>query len=405
MASASADHQRGAAATIWVPSFDGVRGFVSISILLVHVQLAVGWRPQHEFLRALRSSWFYSIEFLFLVGGFVALLPVVAYGGFLGRRRYAIRRAGRLLPLYWLTIALSVALGGLLRPVSGIDHPHDLGAVLVHLTFLQHLVLPFREGFGVHGIVWTQTLVACFYVVFALTASWYARRPVLGLVAALGIAVAARTQIPILSRWYLEFPLFLSDFAIGMTAAWAYVSLRRSGRRLSPRVATFCAVGALAAMVGLMYATGLPITRRENAFYYNEGVFLSIATPLAFACFMVALAYTPRWFQWPAANPVSRKLGDISYGLFMFHFLAIWLVLRYVHIPRNGSLSSLVFLTLLVFPITVTAAWLGTRFVERPLRERAQAFAERFRRQPGTPEGASSPEPRPTPDPAPVPTS
>ena len=381
MESGSGDRQQGAAAALWVPSFDGIRGFVSLSILLVHVQLAVGWAPNHEFPRALRSSWFFSIELLFLVGGFVALLPVVAYGAFRGARRYAIRRAGRLLPLYWVTIALAVVLGGLLRPVTGLDHPHDAGTVLLHLTFLQHLVIPFRSGFGVHGVVWTLTIVACFYAAFALSAPWYLRHPLIGLGIALAIAVAWRTQVDILSRWYLQFPLFLSNFAIGMTAAWAYARLRRSRLHVDPTAATLAVLGAAGALIGLLYAAGLPISRRENPFYYNEGVLLDLAVPTAFAILLVALPFTPRWFQWPAANRVSRWLGDVSYGMFLFHFIAIWLVLRYVDIPRNGSVSSLLYLLALVLPITLTSAWLGTRYVESPLRHRAQALAERVGRR------------------------
>lgn len=385
-------------AAIWVPSFDGVRGFVSLSILLVHVQLAVNWRPNHEFPRALRSSWFFSIELLFLVGGFVALLPVVAYGVFPGARRYLVRRAGRLLPLYWLTIALAILLGGLLRPMTGLEHPHDLGAVLAHLAFVQHMVMPFQSGFGVHGVVWTLTIIACFYLAFALSAGWYLRHPLAGLAIALAIAVAWRTQVDLTSSWYLQFPLFLSNFAIGMTAAWAYMRLRASRRRPSPATAVVAAAGALAALIALLYATGLPITRGENI-YYNEGVFLDIAVPTAFAAFLVVLPFTPRWFQWPAANRAARKLGDISYGLFLFHFIAIWLVLRYVDIPRNGSVSSLVYLLALVFPLTVAAAWSATRFVEQPVRTRAQALAERFARRAdeAPPPVATAGEPEPVP--------
>jgi exopolysaccharide production protein ExoZ len=380
--------------TPWVRPFAGVRGYVSLSILLYHVQFAIDWRPGHEFPLALRSAWFLSIEMLFLLGGFVALLPALQYGRFPGVRWYLIRRAGRLLPVYWLTIGLAVILGALLRPVAGpVDTPHDAVAVLTHLVFLQQIVYPFQAGFGVQGIVWTMTIVACFYVLFAFTADWYVRHPLAGLGIALGTSVLWRTQVPVGPDWYVQFPLFLSDFAIGMTAAWVYTRVLKSRRKPDPGVAVALATLSLATFVVLWYATGLRISRGESL-RYDEGVFLALAIPSAFACFLVALPFAPRWFQWPVVNRAASWLGDVSYALFLFHFLVIWTVLRFTDIPQNGSHQSLIELTLLVFPLTATLAWLGTKYVETPIRLFAQRLAEPF---------AAKPAPATAADVAPVP--
>ena len=44
--------------------------------------LATGWVPQHELPHAMRASTFLAIDFLFLISGFVAFLPVVATRSF-----------------------------------------------------------------------------------------------------------------------------------------------------------------------------------------------------------------------------------------------------------------------------------------------------------------------------------
>lgn len=370
-------------AELYVPSFDGIRGLVSLSIALVHVQLAVHWLPGHEALRALRGSWYFSIEFLFLLGGFVAFLPLAFYGRFAGIRSYAIRRAGRILPLYCVTVVLAVALGGWLRPVVGVEDsvaPHDLEAVLIHLAFLQQELLRF-SGFGVQGIVWTMSIVAAFYVLFPLVARAYLRRPVLGLVAAVTISIAWRTLVAEDSRAFVQFPLFVSYFAMGMTAAHVYVRVRRRGG-LGQHAALGLAGGGLIALLALLYVAGLPIARREGlGLYWREGAALSVAVPAAFALVLVAAPFTPRWAQWPVANPVARWIGQVSYGLFLFHFLVIWSVLGVADIARDGSQSSVLELTALVIPLTLLMGWLGTRFIERPLRERAQRLAARSRRE------------------------
>jgi peptidoglycan/LPS O-acetylase OafA/YrhL len=393
----SVDGARPGVAELYVPTFDGIRGLVSLSIALIHVQLALHFLPDHEGLRALRGSWYFSIEFLFLLGGFVAFLPLAYYGRFAGIRSYALRRAGRILPLYYVTLILAIVLGGWLRPVVGIDDalvPHDLEAFLIHLSFLQQelLTLP---GFGVQVIVWTMSIVACFYVLFPLVARAYLRWPVLGLAAAVTISVAWRTFVAEESRAFLQFPLFLADFAIGMTAAYVYVQVRRR-RGLGQHAALGLAGVGLIALLVLLYVAGLPIARHEGVgLYWHEGAALSLAVPTAFALVLVAAPFMPRWAQWPIANPVARWIGQVSYGLFLFHFLVIWSVLGVTEIPRDGSQSSVVELTLLVIPLTLLMGWLGTRFIEHPLRERAQRLAERSRRKRERPLEGAMPVPSP----------
>ena len=211
---------------IYLPAFDGVRGMIALSITLAHSMRAVGWWPNHEFPSALRSSWFFSIEFLFLLGGFVAFLPLLHFGRF-SARSFAMRRAGRILPLYYVTLLAAVLLGSELREVTLVSDPHHVGAVLAHLVFLQHLVYPFESGFGVHGIVWTMTIVVCFWLLYPVIARPYARHPFIGLAAAIALMVAWRLAFSGESRIALQFPLFAADFAIGMTAAWCYLRLRR----------------------------------------------------------------------------------------------------------------------------------------------------------------------------------
>ena len=79
------------------------------------------------------------------------------------------------------------------------------------------------------------------------------------------------------------------------------------------------------------------------------------------------------------SNRFMRFLGDVSFGVFLFHFLVIWGALGLFDLPRDGSLNAFLLLTAIVLPVTVLCGWLGTKYVERPIRERARALAERRR--------------------------
>ena len=372
---------------IYLPAFDGVRGMIALSITLAHSMRAVGWWPNHEFPSALRSSWFFSIEFLFLLGGFVAFLPLLHFGRF-SARSFAMRRAGRILPLYYVTLLAAVLLGSELREVTLVSDPHHVGAVLAHLVFLQHLVYPFESGFGVHGIVWTMTIVVCFWLLYPVIARPYARHPFIGLAAAIALMVAWRLAFSGESRIALQFPLFAADFAIGMTAAWCYLRLRpRLRERPRPGLALGIGGAALLCMWTLLYLAGSAVLRKEYG-YWGEGPVLAVLVPAAFGIALICLPFVPRAVQRVFDNRPARFIGDISYGLFLFHFLVIWGTLALVDIPRNGSPSSLFELLAIVLPVTIVLAWLGTNLVELPVRERAKLLAAR--RRTGAPEAPSA---------------
>jgi peptidoglycan/LPS O-acetylase OafA/YrhL len=367
-----------------VAAFDGVRGLLSLSIAGGHILRTTGWAPLHEPLRALRFSSYFSIEFLFLLGGFGALLPVASSGRMVRARTYALRRAGRIVPVYYLTIVLAVLLGGLLRPVTKTNFPHGPGAVLAHLAFVENEVYPFQSGFGVQGIVWTMSIVAVFYVVFALVGAHWVRHPYRWLAATILVAVVWRESTLSHPDWYMQFPLFSIDFGLGMTAAFVYVRLKRRLGDNRSRAATAVCGAAATLLTVLLYLSGLAIAQGHGVMWV-EGAPLAVAVPFAFTVFLVALPFSSGAAQCAFTTRVVRWVGEISYALFLFHFLVIWLVVRFVHIPRNGALLPTLELAALVLPISGTLAWAATRWIERPLRGRAQRIAARLETSPPPP--------------------
>lgn len=276
---------------------------------------------------------------------------------------------------------LAVVLGGILRPVSGTDFPHDAAAVLAHLTFLHQEAYPYRTGFGLQGIVWTMSIAAVFYVAFGLVVRQWLRHPYLWLAASVLVTIAWRESIATspdrLAGFYLQFPLFCADFGFGITGAYVYTRLHRGELAVVRRAAPLLCGVFLLALVGLLYLAGLPVVRGENQ-PWAESAPLAVLIPLVFTGFLITMPFVPARLQWLAGNRLMCRIGDVSYALFLFHFLVIWSVLRVIHVPRNYSLTSTIELAALVLPITLTAAWAATRWVERPLRLRFQQFAARL---------------------------
>ena len=144
-----------------------------------------------------------------------------------------------------------------------------------------------------------------------------------------------------------------------MTAAWCYLRLRpRLRERPRPGLALGIGAAALLCMWTLLYLAGSAVLRKDYG-YWGEGPVLAVLVPAAFGIALISLPFVPRAVQRVFDNRPARFIGDISYGIFLFHFLVIWGTLALVDIPRNGSPSSLFELMAIVLPVTIVLAWLG----------------------------------------------
>ncbi len=384
-----------------VPALDGLRGLAAITVVLYHVVNGAGLPALGgRFLRNVFDAGYVGVDFFFVISGFVLFLPTVLAGGRFGNiRAYGLRRAARIVPAYYVVLIAAVVLQPLLT-ASPADLPWNgrTGAVsfLLHLSFLQHglgVLRGYPEGFGVVGVIWTLTLEATFYVVLPLVASWYFRHPLVGFAIALAASVAwklsvvhasfsvvglPRTSSPALLRLVLvtQFPTYLAQFAAGMTAAWLFVKWRSVVKPWVPWVAVGVQVAAVGAIVLGMRNAGIRTMTATGGGYDQWTATLPIALP--FAVLVLATVLAPRWAQSPLTNPAARGLGDVSYGIYLWHTMIIAFVFVTLGFSGNGTTGA--FLTLLAVTL-VASIGLGTLslwLVERPCISWARRWSLRI---------------------------
>ncbi len=260
--------------------------------------------------------------------------------------------------------------------------------MVAHLLFLQ---VPFSwesVGLGSNLLWWSLSTIAAFYVVLPLVAGRYLRHPLLGLVLAISISVAWQLLFGFYeARWAAALPRFLDDFAIGMTAAAVYVGARR---RLPPqqlrRACAWLLVPAGAVLLYQLDMVGDTVAPHGDARRYEESPLLSLTIAATFAVLLVSTAFLPRVLQWPFSNRVSRWLGDISFGVFLYHLLIMHVVMTLMglslasmdELSPQASRALIGELALIVVPASLAVAWLSTTLVERPFRARFRRYARRF---------------------------
>jgi peptidoglycan/LPS O-acetylase OafA/YrhL len=391
-----------------VPAFDGFRAFAILGVVFFHVLINSGVVGQAGGNLGGQAIWGIGpelVDILFIVSGFVVFLPTVAQRGQFGSvKGYAIRRGARLLPAYWLSLVVMLIVmvthGGV--PFPG---PQSLASNFAgQQTLVQMIDSSNPIGFGFDTPLWTLTLEIGFYIVLPFIAASYFRHPFVGLAIALAIAVLWRETFIHLDDvvgWFgghlslrrsleLQFnavnqlPNWAFSFAAGMTGAWAYVRLRE--RYDAARVGRFAMRALLPALLLFTLFVYL-VGRKAIGTEFPDGIapniwarrepFISIGYTASLASLMLVIALLPMRVPNPFANPFARKLGDISYGVYLIQAPVLWLVVFETGIADNGSLTALLGWMVAVVPVSLLYGYLSARFVEQPIRRWAHRFGRR----------------------------
>jgi peptidoglycan/LPS O-acetylase OafA/YrhL len=358
------------------PSLDGLRAVAATAVLVHHVGF---WTASYtpDLLGRVLARLDVGVPIFFVLSGFLLSRPwfEAAAAGVRSPRStaYLWRRALRILPMYWLTVAAGLLL------LPGNAHA-GLGDWLRHLTLTQiYGAGPLAEGLT-H--LWSLCTEVAFYLVLPLAAPGLVRlsrrrphRPG-GLLVALGVATllglgwvaAGHSSGLALDMWL---PAFTGWFGAGMALAVLSVSDPgwgpvRVGRELASSLPTCWA----AAVVLLWVATspvagpyGLDTPSPVQALIKNV-LYLGVAAFLVLP--LVLGDQGAGWARRLLASRPSRYLGEISYGLFLVHVVVLtggYAALGWL--PFTGDLVPVL---LAVWLVSVALSALLHAAVERPLR-------------------------------------
>jgi peptidoglycan/LPS O-acetylase OafA/YrhL len=386
-----------------LPALDGLRAYAIMGIVAAHLLGASGVLGEANgttFGMVLWSIFGNTLDAFCIISGFGLFLPTVARGGEVGSKvSFWIGRGVRLLPAYWLVIAVCLLLLAVAPPIAGYPFP-PLWSIATHLTVMQ---LPARlfppdvtPGFGIDGAVWMISIVVIFYLVLPFVARSYARHPLIGLAVAAAITVAWKQTIArapevfealssgsgsatdLVARLIAvdQFPGWAFSFGLGMTGAWAYhwATHRFSTARLV-RTASQAAVPALLLYVSAAYLFGRttltydgrvsPLSRSHTL----ETMFSSASR----AVLMAVILLGPVWMRRPFVNRATAKLAELSYGVYLIHILLVVYAVSLFHLPENGSLGAVAIWCLVIVPPSLLYAALSRRWVELPVQRWVRA--------------------------------
>jgi peptidoglycan/LPS O-acetylase OafA/YrhL len=353
-----------------LPALDGLRGLAALLVLVTHTAFLTGTYA-HGWLGTVSARFDVGVSIFFVLSGFLLTRPWVRTAGTPGLpnvRRYARHRAARILPAYWLALALVVV------TVNRTASPSAVASNLALLqTYTDDLLVAFTQ-------TWSLVAEAAFYVALPALAPWVCRRlgssrpylrlTLLGLVGLAWTAAAALGlfERPWASTWM---PAHLLWFAVGMTLAVVELDTvtRLAGflRELASSPGTLIGLAVVSfslTCTALAGPTGLETPHAWQA-VVKEVLYAVVAGSLVLGCGLgVQRSGIPGTF----AGRTGRFAGRVSYGVFLWHQLVLVGVLTLLGLPEFSG--NMLVVTVLTLAGSVAVAWASWSVLEQPVLSR-----------------------------------
>jgi len=337
-----------------IRALDGLRAMAALSIVLFHIMLflQLEYTPLSQ---AINHGWYYlstGVHLFFVLSGFLLFLPyarAMLDGQRLpSARRFYRRRALRILPAYWVCLALMVTLKLYVQHV-----PFSLGDVAAHIALIHDSFPQFNRDYD--GPFWTLAVEAQFYLLLPLLALIISRvcggrRSPWRIAGGIGILIAGTlalrtTDSKIIASLPVHTTLtdspggifvlatmgmqgkYLEVFAVGMLCALLYViTIERhmlSAERLR-QLGLFALAGAglcMALAIPRVDLAGLMVT--PGAQWGADVIGYPLLVGLGFGGIVLAILWGGQWLRFLFEVSPTRIIGLFSYSLYLWHLPVI----------------------------------------------------------------------------------
>ena len=255
--------------------------------------------------------------------------------------------------------------------LTGIGMP-SVGHLATHLAALQMPMAlidsTFSIGFGINGPLWLLSIVVTFYALLPFVARPYFRHPLAGLAIAAAVTIVWKQTVEWAPDFFRasragpaavvglavdQFPGWAFSFGLGMTAAWAHeLAVERYPRELLNRTAVRALAVVLPAYALVAYLAG----RHAFTVGGNVGMVVRQETFEAMlqsglrAAVILVVILGPIWMLRPFVNRTTRWLAELSYGVYLIHWVIVIYLHEYSRLPTNGTVADLALWMAVVLP-------------------------------------------------------
>jgi peptidoglycan/LPS O-acetylase OafA/YrhL len=355
-----------AAADRRIAALDGVRGLMTIAVVVSHF---FGEVPNG--IHALMFGWI-AVDMFYVLSGFLIarlILDKGAHANFF--KVFYIRRICRTFPIYFLCVFAIFWINSRFHTVTNAGG--ETFPLWAYATFIQNFWMAHTGGIGAHWLspTWTLALEEQFYLLAPTAMLFTPRRHLVKMLVCIMLsAVAARYYVLEWSDFNsLAAHVLLPTNGDVLVAGVLGAVLLRQPSIPWPKLDMMLRIAPLAA---LLTAIVLKLATRDsyNLFYIVSPLLVSTGC----ACLLMSLVRGA-----PEAKRYESKfLGFfcyISYAVYLTHLMVLGLMhnLLLGTAPDVGTPAQIA-VTIASIPVTVAVSWLVTRLVEEPITNFGRTF-------------------------------
>ncbi|WP_433375266.1 acyltransferase family protein [Actinoplanes sp. CA-142083] len=344
-----------------VSGLDGLRGLCALYVLLFHCW-AYTFRGFPRYRGPEWLSWLgfgrLAVVMFLVLSGFSLAMAAARNGWRLGSlRRYARRRAWRILPAYWAALAFSLVIAW-----TVVRQPHSAEptseSVVVYALLLQDLIAAPTPN----GAFWSISVEALLYAVLPLLVLLCRRVGPAAMLAVVTLPVLVIGFVvyggspPQGDNWLA--PHLLPAFAAGVMAAGVVAAgwFRR---------VPWAVLSVVAAV-----PVGVLVLHRGAGWMVDNYYWVDLAVAPAMTMLLLAVVDgRPAILVRLLESRALKRLGSLSYSLYLIHLPIVVVVTLKVVIPRLGrGVDSFTVTTLVAGGLSLVVAWVLAKLFEFPFQ-------------------------------------
>ncbi len=297
-----------------------------------------------------RESGAYGVDLFFLLSAYLIteiLLREHVRTGTIDVPAFLLRRALRIWPLYFAFLALAYWVVPLIYPQW-----FPPRVALAFLFFTGNFAWMGADPRTVAGILWSVSIEEQFYLVWPLVLRTFRHRLTAVCVLLIVVSNAARLYFVLSGSPHLEWLWFNTVTRLDPIAIGALLAIHLRGAQ--PVLPAWARGG--------LFAGGLLLLVLSGLFFPADRPTLLLAYPAA-ALASLAMFVATLGVPWPMPR-VLVYLGRVSYGLYVFHMLAITITRAHIHLTPTALEWAVQFSS--AFLLTIGLASLSYFTLEAP---------------------------------------
>lgn len=359
-----------------ISHFKGLNALRFIAAMLVVLHHGETIRKKNELVNfqwlGLFQNGGNAVTFFFVLSGFLITYLLLRENNKRDRisiRNFYLKRVLRIWPLYFLLVVVGTIILPLAIKSIGATYemPYTLSQTWYYFVFFVPGLVTFYFGTGLLDPLWSIGVEEVFYLIWAPLFQWF-RRNILALL--IGVLIV-KIILLCLSIWLISDKLFVyivqtwqfEAMAIGGLGAYIVFNF---GARIP---ASFIYARSMQFLVYAIFLSYIIFHSNVHHPIWDTIFKTPIVSPLfinlLFLYLIIGIALVPHHL-FKMNNRVLDFLGEISYGIYMYHMLVIFTLMQFgksLFLSMNGITSSILFYAFLI-PLVLLISAISKRTFE-----------------------------------------